>query len=95
MREIFASLATSLAMVLERPRHTLLIASGFIVGGITLAVLLTLPAGLQRLAGSTGSSDIAVVLSGNAFTTESGNSFKPELAALVSSLPGVARDRRG
>lgn len=95
MREIFTSLATSLTTALARPRHTLLIAFGFVIAGITLAVLLTLPAGLQRLAGNTGSSDVAVVLSGNVFTSESGASFNPELAALVGSLPGVAHGRQG
>jgi putative ABC transport system permease protein len=56
--------------------------------------LLTLPAGLKRLAGNTGSPDIAVVLAGNSFD-ESGGVFKPELAALVGSLPGVAHDAQG
>ncbi|HVX03873.1 MAG TPA: ABC transporter permease [Rhodanobacteraceae bacterium] len=77
-----------------RPRHTLLIAFGFVIAGITLAVLLTLPAGLKQLAGNTGLSDVAVVLSGNSFN-ESGASFKPEIAALVGSLPGVAHGRNG
>jgi putative ABC transport system permease protein len=94
LRETSASLATGLRMALARPRHTLLITFGFIVAGITLAVLLTLPAGLKRLAGNTGSPDIAVVLSGNSFE-ESGASFKPELAALVGSLPGVAHGKKG
>lgn len=94
LREITSSLATGLATALARPRHTLLIAFGFIVAGITLAVLLTLPAGLKRLAGNTGSADVAVVLSGNSFN-ESGGVFKPELAALVGSLPGVAHGRQG
>ena len=95
LREIATSLATGLVTALARPRHTLLIAFGFVVAGITLAVLLTLPAGLQRLAGNTGLPDVAVVLSGNVFTNESGASFNPELAALVGSLPGVARSRQG
>ena len=93
--EIASSLATGVATALARPRHTLLIAFGFVIAGITLAVLLTLPAGLQRLAGNSGSSDVAVVLSGNAFSTESSGAFKPELAALVDSLPGVARTGQG
>ncbi|MGH8113421.1 MAG: ABC transporter permease [Rhodanobacteraceae bacterium] len=94
LRETAASLATGLRMALARPRHILLIAFGFVVAGIALAVLLTLPAGLKRLAGNTGLPDVAVVLSGNSFN-ESGASFKPELAALVSSLPGVAHGRQG
>ncbi|HVU82919.1 MAG TPA: FtsX-like permease family protein [Rhodanobacteraceae bacterium] len=94
LREIASSVATGLAAALARPRHTLLIAFGFVVAGVTLAVLLTLPAGLKRLAGNTGSPDIAVVLSGNSFN-ESGGVFKPELAALVGSLPGVAHGSQG
>ena len=94
-REIVSSLATGVATALARPRQTLLIAFGFIVAGITLAVLLTLPAGLQRLAGNSGSPDVAVVLSGNAFSTESSGALKPELAALVGSLSGVAHTGQG
>jgi len=94
LREIAGSLKTGLFTSLARPRHTLLIAFGFVIAGITLTVLLTLPAGLKRLAGNTGMSDVAVVLSGNSFN-ESGASFKPELAALVGSLPGVAHGRQG
>jgi putative ABC transport system permease protein len=93
LREIGSSLATGLAAAWARPRHTLLIAFGFIIAGITLAVLLTLPAGLKRLAGNTGLPAIAVVLAGNSFN-ESGASFKPDLAALVGSLPGVAHGRQ-
>lgn len=94
LREIATSLATGVATALARPRHILLIAFGFIAAGITLAVLLTLPAGLRRLAGNTGSPDVAVVLSGNSLN-ESGGVFKPELAALVGSLPGIAHDAQG
>jgi len=94
LRETASSLATGLATALARPRHTLLIAFGFVIAGITLAVLLTLPAGLKRLAGNTGLPDVAVVLSGNSYE-ESGASFKPEIAALVGSLPGVAHDAQG
>lgn len=93
LRQIATSLATGLNTALTRPRHTLLIAFGFVVAGITLAVLLTLPAGLKRLAGNTGLPDVAIVLSGNTFTNESSGSFKPELAGLIGSLPGVAHDR--
>lgn len=94
LREIATSLATGVATALARPRHILLIAFGFIAAGTTLAVLLTLPAGLRRLAGNTGSPDVAVVLSGNSLN-ESGGVFKPELAALVGSLPGIAHDVQG
>lgn len=95
LREIASSLATGLAAALARPRHTLLIAFGFVIAGITLAVLLTLPAGLQRLAGNSGLPDVAIVMPGSSFATESSGAFKPELAALVGSLPGVAHDHQG
>jgi putative ABC transport system permease protein len=95
LRETTANLVIDLNMALARPRHTLLIAFGYIVAGVTLAVLLTLPAGLKRFAGNTGFPDVAVVLPGNAFASESSGSFKPELAALVGSLPGVAHGRQG
>ncbi|WHZ19515.1 MAG: hypothetical protein OJF55_001664 [Rhodanobacteraceae bacterium] len=95
LREIARSFATGLATALARPRHTLLIAFGYIIAGITLAVLLTLPAGLQQLAGNTGLPDVAVVLPGNVLASESSGSFQPELAALVGSLPGVAQGRQG
>lgn len=95
LREIASSLSTGLATALARPRHTLLIAFGFLVAGITLAVLLTLPAGLKRLAGNTGSPDVALVLPGNVFASESSGSVRPRLAALVGSLPGVAHGQDG
>lgn len=95
LREIASSLATGLTSAPARPRHTLLIAFGFTVAGITLAVLLTLPAGLQRLAGNSGLPDVAIVLSGSSFSNESSSTFKPELAALVGSLPGVAHGSQG
>ncbi len=95
MREITSSLSTGLATALARPRHTLLSAFGFLVAGVTLAVLMTLPAGLKRLAGNTGFPDVALVLPGNVFANESSGSFQPELAALVGSLPGVAHAGQG
>ncbi|HEX7324647.1 MAG TPA: ABC transporter permease [Rhodanobacteraceae bacterium] len=94
LREIGVSLATGLATAASRPRHTLLIGFGFIIAGITLAVLLTLPAGLKRLAGNTGLPDVAVVLAGNSLS-ESAGTFKPGVAAVVGSLPGVAHGAQG
>lgn len=94
LREIRVSLRTGLATALARPRHTVLIGFGFVIAGITLAVLLTIPAGLQRLAGDTGSPDIALVVPNGTFM-ESGGSFKTELAPLVGGLPGVAHAADG
>jgi putative ABC transport system permease protein len=95
LRETISTIATGFSTALARPRHTLLIAFGFIIAGITLAVLLTLPAGLKRLAGNTGFPDVAIVLPGNAFANETTSTFNPKLAALVSSLPGIAHGDRG
>lgn len=94
LREIDFALWTGLGTTVARPRHTLLIAFGFLVAGVTLLVLLTIPAGLKRVAGKTGSADVAVVLP-NSSTEESSGTFKPGLAGLVSSLPGVARGPDG
>lgn len=95
LREIASSLATGFASARARPRHAVLMAFGFVVAGITLAVLLTLPAGLKRLAGNTGFPDVAIVMSNGAFASESTGAIKPEIAALVGALPGVAHGRRG
>lgn len=95
LREIAGSLALGLASARAHPRHTMLMAFGFVVAGLTLAVLLTLPAGLKRLAGNTGLPDVAIVMSGGAFASESTGAINPETAAVVSSLPGVAHGHDG
>lgn len=94
LREIGASLKTGLATAIASPRHTLLVASGFVIAGITLAVLLTIPAGLRRLAGRTGSPSIAIVLP-NGTVQETGGTFGPDQIGLVGSLSGVASGHDG
>lgn len=94
VHEIGTSVTTGLATAIARPRHTLLIASGFIIAGITLAILLTIPSGLKRLAGRTGTPDVAIVLP-NGISNESGGTFDSAMAGLVGSLPGVAHGRDG
>lgn len=94
LRELGAGLQVGLATATTRPRYTLLIAAGFVIAGITLAVLLTIPAGLRRLAGRTGSPDVAVVLPSGT-VEETGGTFEPALANLVGTLPGVAIGRSG
>lgn len=94
LREIGVALGTGFATALARPRHTLLIAFGFLIAGITLLVLLTIPAGLKRVAGKTGLAGVAVVLP-NGAADESSGTFKPELAGLVGSLPDVAHGPDG
>ncbi len=92
--EVGVSFKTGIATSIARPRHTLLIAFGFLIAGITLVVLLTIPAGLKRVAGHTGSPDVALVFPGGT-VSESGGTFKMNLAGLVGSLPGVAHDSKG
>jgi putative ABC transport system permease protein len=57
-------------------------------------VLLTIPAGLRRLAGQTGLSDVVIVLP-NGATDESSGTLGAGFAGLVGSLPGVAHSRDG
>lgn len=94
LRETGVSLETGLRTSLARPRHTLLIAFGFLIAGFTLLVLLTIPAGLQRLAGLTGLPDVAVVLP-NGAADESSGTLSPGLTGLVGAMPGVAHDDDG
>lgn len=94
LREVWAALTTNLRSVVTRPRHTLLIGFGFLVAGTMLVVLLTIPAGLQRVAGQTGLPHIAMVLSSGAHT-ESASSIATEKAALIAALPGVAHTSDG
>ena len=78
-----------------RPRYLLLVAAGYLVAGITLLVLLTLPAGLRRLAAQTGGDDLAVVLPRAALVDEGAQNISPEQVALISTLPGIAHDDDG
>ncbi len=89
LRETGVAIGTGLRLAFARPRHTLLIAFGFLIAGITLVILLTIPAGLKRVAGKTGLLGVAVVLP-NGASTESSGTFSSALAAQVGSLPGVA-----
>lgn len=79
---------------LARPRHTLLIVFGFLVAGTTVALLLTIPAGVRHVAGRTGSPDVAMVLADGA-STESAGTFSVTKAALLGTLPGVAHAADG
>lgn len=75
----------------RRPHDTLLMGAGFGIATATLAVLLAIPAGIDRIAGRTGQPDIALALSNGALD-EAGSSLSPEQVALVSHLPHVRRD---
>jgi len=75
---------------LSRPRDLLLVGLAFMVGSTTLAVLLAIPAGLERLAGRTGIPGVVVVLSAAA-STEVESELSPIQVGLLGSLPQVAR----
>lgn len=94
LRKTAAAIGADLRSAVARPRHALLIAFGFLVAGTTVALLLTIPAGVRRVAGETGSPDIAMVLPDGAFTESSG-SFSATKAALLGTLPGVAHAADG
>lgn len=83
-----------LSMHLRRPRDTLLVAAGFSIATAALAVMLAIPAGIDRIAGRTGEPGIALAMSSNALD-EAGSGLSPEQVALVSNLPQVARDSNG
>ena len=93
-REILGALRLGIASHLARPRHLALIAAGFAIADMTVTPLIAIPQGLERLAGSTGRGDIAIVLGASA-QGEADSTLKPELAALIAGLPGVAHDDGG
>lgn len=92
---IRSALVICLTSLIARPRHMMLMAGGFFVAGATLVVLLTIPAGLQRLAGHTGLDDVAVVLPASASDEASTSFSEPAIARRVSALPGIAKARDG
>ncbi|HEX7340810.1 MAG TPA: FtsX-like permease family protein [Rhodanobacteraceae bacterium] len=94
LRQTTQALGIGIANTFAQPRHVLLTAFGLLVAGITLLVLLTIPAGLQRLAGRSGMPDVAMVLSGHAITEASG-SIAPDLVQLLGTLPGIAHTAKG
>lgn len=95
VREIRGALAQGCLTTLARPRNALLTIAGFLVAGATLLGLLTIPAGLGRLAGHTGLPDVAVVLTGHDMSEAAGGMNDAEKIALIGNLPGVAHDQAG
>ncbi len=82
-------LALLLATHRARPRDSLLVAAGFVITAATLAVMLAVPAGIDRIAQQTGQEDIVLAISGGA-SDEVGSSLSSEQVALISALPQVA-----
>lgn len=94
IRHGLAALRIGVEAALARPRHVLLVAVGLLIASFTLLVILTIPAGLERIAGRTGLDDIAVVLPVAGMDETDGN-IAPELLARIGALPGVARKQDG
>lgn len=92
--ETLSALRLGLATQWAQPRHVLLIAAGFAIAALTLTTLLSIPAGLDRLGAATGRDDIALVLDATA-SDETSSTIAPDLAALVGTLAGIARDASG
>lgn len=89
LRHTLAVFCLGLGNLRTRPRHALLIVSGLFIASFTLLVLLTLLAGLERIAGRTGLPDVAVVLGGTSLDETDGD-ITPERVARIGVLPGVA-----
>lgn len=90
LRHVLAAFRLGLGSFISRPRNTLLIMAGLLIASFTLLVVLTIPAGLQRIAGRTGRADVAVVLASSGFDETQGN-IDPEKVARIGVLPGVAK----
>lgn len=93
-REYRAALSTGLRIAATRPRHLMLVAAGFVIACSVLLILLSLPAGVRQLGGSTGGDTIVMVLPQGSVSEGQHALSIDELAAL-QSLPGIARDADG
>ncbi len=93
-RQVLAALHFGLRSHVSRPRHAMLMIAGFAIAAVTVTFMLAIPAGLQRLAGATGRSDLAIVLQADA-RSEIGSSLSHSVVDIVRNLPGIARDHRG
>jgi putative ABC transport system permease protein len=94
MRKFFHATVMILNLCLSRPRHGLLIATGLLIASATLLIVLTIPAGLERIAAKTGRDDVAVILASSRMDESDGN-LSPELVKRIGDLPGVARTIKG
>lgn len=93
-RHACAAFRLGLGNFVARPRNTLLIVAGLLIASFTLLVVLTIPAGLQRIAGRTGLANVVVVLASAGFDETAGN-IGPEKIARLGVLPGVAKRAGG
>lgn len=83
-----------LSMHRSRPHDALMIVAGFAIAAATLTVMLSIPAGIDRITRQTGQSDIALAMAANA-VDESSSSLSQAQVAQLSQLPQVARDANG
>lgn len=93
-RHALAALRIGFESTLARPRHAMLVVGGLLIASFTLLVVLTIPAGLDRIAGHTGLENIAMVLAGNGMDETDGD-IAPELIGRIGALPTVARAADG
>ncbi|MEG2803762.1 FtsX-like permease family protein [Stenotrophomonas sp.] len=78
----------------SRPYDALMIVTGFALAAATLTVMLSIPAGIDRITRQTGQSDIALAMAANA-VDESSSSLTQEQVAQLSHLPQVALSADG
>ena len=93
-KAIASILGIFLAGHLARPRDALLMLAGFLIATSTLVLLLSIPAGIDRIAASSGDARIALVLSSQA-RTEIESVLPVDAAGIISALPQVARHPDG
>lgn len=94
LRNSLSLLWVNLATDLARPRHLLLTFAGFFIASLALVGLFAIPAGLERVAGSTGQDDVALILAADA-QDEASSRLPKSVLAILSTLPGIARDKGG
>ncbi|MGE8279679.1 MAG: ABC transporter permease [Stenotrophomonas sp.] len=94
LSQTFHLLALLLATHRSRPADVLLIGAGFAISAAALTFMLSIPAGMDRIAGRTGQDDIILALSSSA-QDEVGSSLSPSQISLISTLPAIQRDRTG
>ncbi|MBZ0221887.1 MAG: ABC transporter permease [Dokdonella sp.] len=92
--ELLRAIALSLRLGFARPRHHLLTIAGLLIASLTLMAVLMIPAGLSRIASSTGRADVAVILASPRGDESEGN-IAPERVQRIGALPGVARAADG
>jgi len=95
LRQIRPLLILLLGFHRQRPRDSLLMSAGFIISAAALAVMLAIPSGIERIAGTTGQEDIAIVIFDSVMNSEDTGALSPEEIAVVSGLPQVVRAADG